>query len=57
MRRRGALDVASSGVAYPGVMPGPLDDLDLLPDVTSDEVERRESSDDWLREQVPPHHG
>lgn len=32
-----------------------------LPETTSDERDPREggsrSSDDWLREQVPPHHG
>ncbi len=38
-------------------MAGPFDDLDLLPDITSDEREAPQSSDDWLREQVPPHHG
>lgn len=36
---------------------GPLDDLDLLPEETSDDAGGFESSDDWLREQVPPHHG
>jgi len=35
---------------------------DVLPEVTRDERgdgpgERGESSDDWLRRQVPPHHG
>lgn len=35
---------------------------DTLPDTTSDERdddprERSESGDDWLRSQVPPHHG
>jgi hypothetical protein len=34
---------------------------DVLPETTSDERDEREagsdSSDRWLREQVPPHHG
>jgi hypothetical protein len=33
---------------------------DVLPDTTSDERDERdagESSDEWLRRQVPPHHG
>jgi hypothetical protein len=34
---------------------------DVLPETTSDERDDRdpgaESSDHWLREQVPPHHG
>lgn len=33
---------------------------DVLPDTTSDERDPGESSrssDDWLRAQVPPHHG
>ncbi|WP_040798431.1 hypothetical protein [Nocardia higoensis] len=35
---------------------------DTLPDTTADERdddprERMESGDDWLRSQVPPHHG
>ena len=32
-------------------------DVDLLPDVTSDELGEPESRDDWLRGEVPPHHG
>ena len=35
---------------------------DVLPDTTSDErdpesAERGSTSDDWYRDQVPPHHG
>jgi hypothetical protein len=34
---------------------------DVLPDVTSDERDdgrgNRDEDDDWLRSQVPPHHG
>jgi hypothetical protein len=35
---------------------------DVLPDTTSDERDSddssgRRSSDEWLRDQVPPHHG
>ncbi|WP_104105525.1 hypothetical protein [Nocardioides sp. 616] len=36
---------------------------DVMPETTSDErdpadgTERDRSSDDWLRSQVPPHHG
>jgi len=32
-------------------------DVDLLPDVTSDEMREPDSRDDWLRAEVPPHHG
>ena len=32
-------------------------EVDLLPDVTSDELREPESRDDWLRGEVPPHHG
>ncbi|MDP2014401.1 MAG: hypothetical protein Q8L05_09270 [Actinomycetota bacterium] len=32
-------------------------EVDLLPDVTSDEAREPESRDDWLRAEVPPHHG
>ena len=30
---------------------------DVLPEQTGDDVAPTESNDDWLREQVPPHHG
>ncbi|MDD2859408.1 MAG: hypothetical protein PHU75_12140 [Candidatus Nanopelagicales bacterium] len=32
-------------------------EVDLLPDVTSDEEGGFESRDEWLRGEVPPHHG
>ncbi|MDO9485845.1 MAG: hypothetical protein Q7K25_07265 [Actinomycetota bacterium] len=32
-------------------------EVDLLPDVTSDEIREAESRDEWLRAEVPPHHG
>jgi len=32
-------------------------DVDLLPEVTSDEVREEDSRDEWLRGEVPPHHG
>ncbi|MEU4344549.1 hypothetical protein AB0H00_25340 [Nocardia sp. NPDC023852] len=30
---------------------------DALPETTSDDRDDGRSSDDWLRAQVPPHHG
>lgn len=42
--------------ATPPAAPRVLE-VDLLPDVTSDEEGGFESRDEWLRGEVPPHHG